>query len=134
MSHYTSIKTEYNNKETLKKFINILGYPYAEDSSKNKLEIFLLPSKKLSFNIYDCYHENYLAFKLNTSTRSYNIITDSQSWTQKELIRKFLKNLQINYNYSETIFQALRLGFKRSKIFSISTDTKFIFQRCIAIK
>lgn len=131
MSHYTSIQTEYKNVKVLKKVIQNLGYAYTEDKSSKNIEIILPSSKKLSDNFHTDYYHNYLSFKVNN--KSYNMITDSQSWTQKELVTKFLKDIELNYGYSETISQALELGFSRSKILNKANNTKFIFQRCVEI-
>nr|YP_011007653.1 hypothetical protein V2497_pgp007 [Syringoderma abyssicola]WAM65082.1 hypothetical protein [Syringoderma abyssicola] len=131
MSHYTSIKTKYTNFKVLKKVINSLGYPYIE-YDKN-IEVFIIPPRNLSFAIHKNNYENYLSFQL--ANESYNIITDPQCWTQKELVTQFLKKLELNYGYSETISQALNLGFTRSKISTTNTKVnKFIFQRCVEIR
>lgn len=134
MSHYTSIQTKYTNRNVLKKVLKTLSYAYTEDKYGNTIEILILPKKKLSKSIYSNDYNDYLAFKLNLNDRSFNIITDSQSWTQKALISGFLKDLELNYGYSETISQALELGFTRSKIINNEKNTKFIFQRCVEIK
>ena len=133
MSHYTSIKTKYTNSNVLKKVINILGYPYIEHKSNKNLEVPILYSKNLKFSLYNNSSQDYLAFKENNL--SYNIVTDSQSWTQKEIINTFLKKLELNYGYSETINQALDLGFMRSKVITTNNkNNKFIFQRCVELK
>nr|YP_011005126.1 hypothetical protein V2471_pgp008 [Analipus japonicus]WAM61989.1 hypothetical protein [Analipus japonicus] len=133
MSHYTSIKTKYTNPIVLKKVINKLGYPYMEHKLNKNMEVPLICSRDLRSTIYDNYYNNYLAFKANKL--SYTIITDSQSWTKKELLNIFLKKLELNYGYSETIYQALDLGFIRSKVIKDQNKTnRFIFQRCVEIK
>lgn len=135
MSHYTSIKTKYNNPKTFKKVLNNLEHPYTEHESKknfNNIEVFLLPSKSYKHDIYNNTSHNSLTFQWNGS--SYNMITDSQSWTQKELINLFLKKLELNYGYSETINQAFELGFTRSKIITNEKINRFVFQRCIEMK
>ncbi|CAM9097639.1 unnamed protein product [Sphacelaria rigidula] len=131
MSHYTSIQTEYKNINILKKVIQNLGYAYTEDKLSKTLEIIVPSCKKLSNTLYNDYYYNYLSFSLND--KSYNMITDSQSWTQIELVTRFLKDIELNYGYSETISQALALGFSRSKILHKANNTKFIFQRCVEI-
>nr|YP_011005684.1 hypothetical protein V2479_pgp008 [Cutleria multifida]WAM62688.1 hypothetical protein [Cutleria multifida] len=133
MSHYTSIKTKYTNSIVLKKVINKLGYPYIEHESNKNIEVPVISPKNLKLSIYDNADQNYLAFKAKQS--SYHIITDSQSWTRKEIINTFLKKLELNYGYSETIHQALDLGFVRSKVItSNNKNNKFIFQRCVEVK
>nr|YP_010156572.1 Ycf35 [Laminaria rodriguezii]QQY85105.1 Ycf35 [Laminaria rodriguezii] len=131
MSHYTSIKTKYTNSNVLKKVINKLGYPYVEHN--NNIEVPVIFSKSLKSSIYENSYQNYLAFKSNNL--SYDIITDSQSWTQKEIISTFLKKLELNYGYSETIHQALDLGFVRSKVLTTNNkNNRFVFQRCVEVK
>nr|YP_011007513.1 hypothetical protein V2496_pgp006 [Sporochnus bolleanus]WAM64942.1 hypothetical protein [Sporochnus bolleanus] len=133
MSHYTSIKTKYTNSNVLKKVVNKLGYPYIEYKSNKTIEIPVISSKNLKSSIYNSSSQNYLAFKSNNV--SYNIITDSQSWTQKEIINIFLKKLELNYGYSETIHQALDLGFIRSKVITTNNkNNRFVFQRYVEIK
>ena len=147
MSHYTSIKTKYTNSKVLKTVINKLGYPYVEHKFQNRImektpnllkhnhniEIAIDQLKPLKSAIYENSHQNYLAFKLNNS--SYNIITDSQSWTQKEKTNLFLKKLELNYGYSETIKQALELGFVRSKLITNNNNNnRFVFQRYVEVK
>nr|YP_009691485.1 Ycf35 protein [Laminaria solidungula]QEG58268.1 Ycf35 protein [Laminaria solidungula] len=133
MSHYTSIKTKYTNSNILKKVINKLGYPYVEHNNNNNIEISVIFSKNLKSSIYENSYQNYLAFKSNNL--SYDIITDSQSWTQKEIISTFLKKLELNYGYSETIHQALDLGFVRSKVLTTNNkNNRFVFQRCVEVK
>nr|YP_011006671.1 hypothetical protein V2488_pgp005 [Halosiphon tomentosus]WAM63816.1 hypothetical protein [Halosiphon tomentosus] len=133
MSHYTSIKTKYTNFNVLKKVINKLGYPYAEYKSNENIEVTIIYPKNLKSSIYDSSYQNYLAFKSNKL--SYDIITDSQSWTQKEITNTFLRKLELNYGYSETIHQALDLGFIRSKVITTNNkNNRFIFQRCVEIK
>jgi len=133
MSHYTSIKTKYTSSKVLKKVINKLGHPYTEDNFAKKIEVSVIHPKDLKSSIYDIYSQNYLAFQ---STKvSYDMITDSQSWTQKEIINTFLKKLELNYGYVETINQALDLGFVRSKVItSNNNNNRFIFQRCVEVK
>jgi len=132
MSHYTSIKTKYTNSNVLKKVINKLGYPYVEHNNNN-IEVPVIFSKSLKSSIYENSYQNYLAFKSNNL--SYDIITDSQSWTQKEIISTFLKKLELNYGYSETIHQALDLGFVRSKVLTTNNkNNRFVFQRCVEVK
>nr|YP_009182615.1 Ycf35 [Undaria pinnatifida]YP_011002556.1 hypothetical protein V2388_pgp007 [Undaria peterseniana]AKG50040.1 Ycf35 [Undaria pinnatifida]AMM05512.1 photosystem I assembly protein Ycf35 [Undaria pinnatifida]UXC96951.1 Ycf35 [Undaria pinnatifida]UXC97089.1 Ycf35 [Undaria pinnatifida]UXC97227.1 Ycf35 [Undaria pinnatifida] len=132
MSHYTSIKTKYTNSNVLKKVINKLGYPYIEHNNNN-IEVPVIFPKNLKSSIYENSDQNYLAFKSNNL--SYDIITDSQSWTQKEIISNFLKKLELNYGYSETIHQALDLGFVRSKVLTTNNkNNRFVFQRCIEVK
>jgi len=131
MSHYTSIQTEYKNVNILKKVIRNLGYAYTEDKLSKTIEVIIPSNKKLSDNLYNNYYHNYLSFSLED--KSYNMITDSQSWTQTELVTRFLKDIELNYGYSETISQALALGFSRSKILNKANNTKFIFQRCVEI-
>lgn len=133
MSHYTSIKTKYTNSTVLKKVINKLGYPYVEHNNNNNIEVPVIFSKSLKSSIYENSYQNYLAFKSNNL--SYDIITDSQSWTQKEIISTFLKKLELNYGYSETIHQALDLGFVRSKVLTTNNkNNRFVFQRCVEVK
>nr|YP_011007233.1 hypothetical protein V2494_pgp007 [Pleurophycus gardneri]QWK42049.1 hypothetical protein [Pterygophora californica]QWK42618.1 hypothetical protein [Lessoniopsis littoralis]WAM64520.1 hypothetical protein [Pleurophycus gardneri] len=133
MSHYTSIKTKYTNSNVLKKVINKLGYPYIEHNNNNNIEVPVIFSKNLKSSIYENSYQNYLAFKSNNL--SYDIITDSQSWTQKEIISTFLKKLELNYGYSETIHQALDLGFVRSKVLTTNNkNNRFVFQRCVEVK
>nr|YP_009182476.1 YCF35 [Costaria costata]ALF63020.1 YCF35 [Costaria costata]QWK43895.1 hypothetical protein [Costaria costata] len=132
MSHYTSIKTKYTNSNVLKKVINKLGYPYVEHNNSNNIEVPVISSKNLKSSIYENSYQNYLAFKSNNL--SYDIITDSQSWTQKEIISTFLKKLELNYGYSETIHQALDLGFVRSKVLTTNNNNRFVFQRCVEVK
>nr|YP_011005268.1 hypothetical protein V2473_pgp007 [Aureophycus aleuticus]WAM62131.1 hypothetical protein [Aureophycus aleuticus] len=133
MSHYTSIKTKYTNSNVLKKVINKLGYPYIEHNNNNNIEVPVIFSKNLKSSIYENSYQNYLAFKSNNL--SYDIITDSQSWTQKEIISNFLKKLELNYGYSETIHQALDLGFVRSKVLTTNNkNNRFVFQRCVEVK
>nr|QWK43044.1 hypothetical protein [Saccharina subsessilis] len=133
MSHYTSIKTKYTNPNVLKKVINKLGYPYVEHNNNNIIEVPVIFSKNLKSSIYENSYQNYLAFKSNNL--SYDIITDSQSWTQKEIISAFLKKLELNYGYSETIHQALDLGFVRSKVLTTNNkNNRFVFQRCVEVK
>nr|QWK44037.1 hypothetical protein [Arthrothamnus bifidus] len=133
MSHYTSIKTKYTNPNVLKKVINKLGYPYVEHNNNNIIEVPVIFSKSLKSSIYENSYQNYLAFKSNNL--SYDIVTDSQSWTQKEIISTFLKKLELNYGYSETIHQALDLGFVRSKVLTTNNkNNRFVFQRCVEVK
>nr|YP_010206856.1 Ycf35 [Alaria esculenta]YP_010206997.1 Ycf35 [Alaria crassifolia]QWE51369.1 Ycf35 [Alaria esculenta]UAX21312.1 Ycf35 [Alaria esculenta]UAX21594.1 Ycf35 [Alaria crassifolia]UXD11604.1 Ycf35 [Alaria esculenta]UXD11745.1 Ycf35 [Alaria esculenta] len=133
MSHYTSIKTKYTNSTVLKKVINKLGHPYIEHNNNNNIEVPVIFSKNLKSSIYENSYQNYLAFKSNNL--SYDIITDSQSWTQKEIIGTFLKKLELNYGYSETIHQALDLGFVRSKVLTTNNNNnRFVFQRCVEVK
>nr|UBI41485.1 YCF35 [Saccharina sp.] len=133
MSHYTSIKTKYTNPTVLKKVINKLGYPYVEHNNNNIIEVPVIFSKSLKSSIYENSYQNYLAFKSNNL--SYDIVTDSQSWTQKEIISTFLKKLELNYGYSETIHQALDLGFVRSKVLTTNNNNnRFVFQRCVEVK
>ena len=133
MSHYTSIKTKYTNPVILKKVINKLGHPYVEYNFDKNIEIPMNFSKTLKSKIYDKSNDNYLSFELKDL--SYNIIADSQSWTQKEKTNIFLKKIELNYGYSETIAQALELGFIRSKVLTTNkNNNKFIFQRYVEIK
>lgn len=133
MSHYTSIKTKYTNSVILKKVINKLGHPYVENNFDNNIEIPMNFSKTLKSRIYDNSNNNYLSFELRDL--SYNIITDSQSWTQKEKTNIFLKKIELNYGYSETIAQALELGFIRSKVLTTNkNNNRFIFQRYVETK
>ena len=133
MSHYTSIKTKYTNPVVLKKVINKLGYPYIEHNLNKVVEVSVIPSLDLKTSIYDNNYSNYLAFKADKL--SYSIITDSQSWTKKEVLSSFLKKLELNYGYSETIHQALELGFVRSKVInSNNRANRFVFQRCVEVK
>lgn len=133
MSHYTSIKTKFTNSQILKKVINKLGYPYIEHKSQQNIEVPIIYSNNLKASIYDTSHQNYLAFKSNKLC--YDIITDSQSWTQKENINIFLKKLELNYGYSETIYQALDLGFVRSKVITMNNkNNRFVFQRFVETK
>nr|YP_010922946.1 hypothetical protein Ycf35 [Colpomenia sinuosa]WJZ45262.1 hypothetical protein Ycf35 [Colpomenia sinuosa] len=133
MSHYTSIKTKYTNPTILKKVINKLGHPYVEHNLNKSIEVPINFSKTLKSNIYKDSNQNYLAFGLRNL--SYDIITDSQSWTQKEKINLFLKKIELNYGYSETITQALDLGFIRSKVLTTNkNNNRFIFQRYVEVK
>lgn len=133
MSHYTSIKTKYTNPKILKTVINKLGYPYVEHNLNENIEIPINFSNTLKSSIYSNANQNYLAFELQNF--SYNIITDSQSWSQKERINIFLKKIELNYGYSETINQALDLGFSRSKVLTTNkNNNRFVFQRYIEIK
>nr|YP_011007092.1 hypothetical protein V2492_pgp007 [Phaeostrophion irregulare]WAM64379.1 hypothetical protein [Phaeostrophion irregulare] len=133
MSHYTSIKTKYTDKKILKDVIRSIGLPYTEDKCKKQIEVFTMSTKKLSYNIYDSFYPNYLLFQFNNDEGNYDIITDPQAWTQKRLMSKSLKHIEMNYGYSETISQAIKLGFTRSKVISGLNNTKFIFQRCVEI-
>ena len=131
MSHYTAIKTKYKNAPLLKECINKLSYPYAEH--RGNLEVYLISSKPLAYNIYTAQSTNYLGFDLTGP--SYSVVADFQSWTQKDILGQFLKKLELNYGYSETISQALELGFTRSKrVLDSMQKNKFVFQRCIEIK
>lgn len=133
MSHYTSIKTKYTNPNILKKVINKLGHPYVEHNLDENIEVPINFSNTLKSSIYNNKNQNYLAFRLRDF--SYSIITDSQSWSQKESINIFLKRCELNYGYSETITQAIGLGFTRSKVLTINkTNNRFVFQRYIEIK
>jgi len=133
MSHYTSIKTKYTNPIILKKVINKLGHPYVSHNYDKNIEIPMNFSRPLKSRIYDNSNDNYLSFELKDL--AYNIITDSQSWTQKERINIFLKKIELNYGYSETITQALELGFTRSKVLTTNKqNNRFVFQRYVEVK
>nr|YP_010185317.1 hypothetical protein Ycf35 [Ishige okamurae]QVJ99661.1 hypothetical protein Ycf35 [Ishige okamurae] len=134
MSHYTSIKTKYSNPLTFKDVLNKLNCPYVEyknEEGLNILEIFILPFRMGKTNIYNDYSSNYLAFHWDKN--SYNMVTDLQSWTQKESIDLFLKKLEVNYGYCETVKQAVSLGFTRSKIIAKNSTSRFVFQRYVEI-
>ena len=131
MSHYTAIKTKYKNAPLLKECINKLSYPYTEH--KGNLEVYIIPSRPLTCNINNAQYVNYLCFDLKEL--SYSVVADFQSWTQRDILGQFLKKLELNYGYSETISQALELGFIRSKrVLDDKQKNKFVFQRCIEIK
>lgn len=133
MSHYTSIKTKYTNPKILKKVINKLGHPYVEHNFDENIEVPINFSNSLKSRIYNNTNQNYLAFGLRNL--SYSIITDSQSWSQKERINVFLKKIELNYGYSETITQALDLGFSRSKVLTTNkNNNRFVFQRYVEVK
>lgn len=133
MSHYTSIKTKYTNPVILKKVLNKLGHPYVEQNFDKNIEIPMNFSKTLKSRIYDSSNANYFSFEWRGL--SYKIITDSQSWTQKEKTNIFLKKLELNYGYSETIAQALELGFIRSKVLTTNkNNNRFVFQRYVETK
>ncbi|CAL8412610.1 unnamed protein product [Dictyota dichotoma] len=130
MSHYTAIKTKYKNFFLLKKSINKLGFPYTENV--DNIEVGFISSKSLSFSIYEENSINYLSFQL--SGINYNIISDYESWSRKDIFRKFLQKLEVNYSYSEIVNQALELGFTRTKkVFDLKQNNKFVFQRCVEI-
>lgn len=131
MSHYTAIKTKYKNLTLLRDCINKLSYAYSEH--KKNLEISLIPTEPLTSQLYCEQDSNHLSLKLNNN--SYDVIADFQSWTHSDKFSEFLKKLELNYGYSETLSQALELGFTRSKrIASTNQKNKFVFQRCIEIK
>lgn len=133
MSHYTSIKTKYTNSRVLKEAINKLGYPFVEHHFNKNIEVSLNFSGNLKSSIYDNSQQNYLGLK--KKDLSYNIITDHQSWTEKEVINIFLKKLELNYGYSETINQAIGLGFVRSKVLTANNkNNRFVFQRYVEVK
>nr|WRW10718.1 hypothetical protein ASMI167 [Ascoseira mirabilis] len=135
MSHYTSIRTKYVNYRVLKKVINKLGHAYSENKSNETIEVQIRSNKRLRSSIYKNSYQNYLAFRDNILC--YEILTDSQSWTKKEIINLFLNQLELNYGYLETIDQAFNLGFIRSKVATTKTNNKinrFIFQRYISTK
>nr|YP_011006246.1 hypothetical protein V2485_pgp007 [Dictyotopsis propagulifera]WAM63250.1 hypothetical protein [Dictyotopsis propagulifera] len=131
MSHYTAIKTKYKNFPLLKKCITKLAHPYSEH--KNKIEVYTIPSISLSSLLYKKAYVNYLSFE--QTENNYTVISDPQSWSQKNLFTEFLNKLEINYGYSEIISQAIELGFTRSKkILNQKQNNKFVFQRCIEIQ
>ena len=131
MSHYTAIKTKFKNRSLLKKCINKLEHPYTEHNKK--IEIHKISYEMLSSSLYKKNYSNYISFQLNNT--NYDLVSDFQSWTQKDVLNQFLKKLQINYSYSETISQALELGFTRSrKVFNKNDNNKFVFQRCVEVK
>lgn len=130
MSHYTAIKTKYKNFSLLKKSINKLTYPYSEH--KKNIEVYLIPSINLSSALYEKNFVNHLSFQLNDT--KYDIVSDFQTWTKKDLLTLFLKKLELNYSYSEVVNQAIELGFTRSKkIFESKQNNKFVFQRCVEV-
>lgn len=130
MSHYTAIKTKYKNFSLVKKCINKLGFPYTETNTG--VEVGFIPSISLSSIIYEENYMNFLSFHL--SETNYDIISDYQSWNQKDIIPLFLQRLEINYSYSEIVNQAIELGFTRTKkIFDVKQNNKFVFQRCVEI-
>lgn len=130
MSHYTAIQTKYKNSTLLKTCINQLAQPYSEHDTT--IQLYSIPEKKLSSTLSSKILTNYLSFQLEGV--SYALISDFQSWTQKDGLDKFLKRLEINYGYSETISQALELGFVRSrKVTNENQNNKFVFQRCVEI-
>ena len=131
MSHYTTIRTNYNNKEIFKKTINDSGYCYTQHKNgeeEDLIEIFIpiQDQNKLEKN----YSYNFLTFHWNRS--SYIMITDPQSWRQKNSINLFLKKLQLNYSYSETINQAMKIGFQRSQV--KNNNTRFVFQKYVEVQ
>nr|YP_009455871.1 hypothetical protein [Dictyopteris divaricata]YP_010205376.1 hypothetical protein LK366_pgp015 [Grateloupia livida]AQZ25087.1 hypothetical protein [Dictyopteris divaricata]UAV85945.1 hypothetical protein [Grateloupia livida] len=130
MSHYTAIRTKYKNSLLLKKCINKLNHPYTEH--KRNIEIYTIPSKQLSVGLYQKNYSDYISFQLNKL--NYDMVSDLQSWTQKDSLNEFLKKLEVNYGYSETISQALELGFTRSrKVLGNKENNKFIFQRYVQV-
>ena len=133
MSHYTTIRTKYNNKKIFKKVLNSLNYPYTqhkEDKKDELIEIFIPRQNRTNQTTSIDYSYNSLTFSWNNG--SYIMITDPQSWTKKNSVALFLKKLQLNYSYSETINQALKVGFQHSRI--KDNNTRVIFKRYVEVK
>lgn len=133
MSHYTTIRTKYNNKKVFKKVLDNLKYSYTQHNDKKEdefFEIFIPMQGQKERNPSKNYFYNFLTFYW--SNDSYIMITDPQSWTQKSPILQFLKNLQLNYSYRETVNQAMKVGFQYSR--TKSSNTRFVFQRYVQIK
>ncbi|CAM9090334.1 unnamed protein product [Discosporangium mesarthrocarpum] len=132
MSHYTAIQTKYTNEKTLKKVLTNLNFNYTQHKTNNKIEIYIPNSNELKNNILNNFYPEHLTFKVKKTY--YELISDYSSWRNKENFSIFLNKIELNYNYSETINQALKLGFVQSKSIKNKSINRLIFQRCVEIK
>tara|TARA_B100000902_G_scaffold312938_1_gene303245 strand:- start:63 stop:446 length:384 start_codon:yes stop_codon:yes gene_type:complete len=102
MSHFSTIKTKIKDKSALLRALQVLGHNTDVDQ---KLE-----------NPVDHKHDEVvvqvavgkdIGFRLNPSTKTYELVTDLQTWDQPVPVERFLDKLSQQYAV-ETITEAAK--------------------------
>ena len=102
MSHFSTIKTKIKDKSALLRALQVLGHNTDVDQKlKNPAD-----HNHDEVTVQDAVGKD-IGFRLNPSTKTYELVTDLQTWDQPVPVERFLNKLSQQYAV-ETITEAAK--------------------------
>ena len=110
MSHFSQIKTQIRNIESLKDALTDLGVAWKDDSHSLRGYQGITHSAEVSIeqdNGYD------IGFKWNG--KEYELVADFQYWAQNLSVEGFLRQVTQRYAYHTVVKETAKAGFQVSE-------------------
>ena len=108
MSHFSTVKTQIRHKTHLVKALQTLGYvPQEEKLVKGYRGQTVLADLAVTTP-----KGGNLGFRFNTSTETYELVTDLDLWKETVPIERFLNQLTQNYALNTVLSTSVEEGFE----------------------
>ena len=106
MSHFTYIKTRFQNLFYLEKALNKLdiNYKYKENDSAESISPSLIIPQSNKYNI-----------EFISNGQEYELVTDLSFWQQPYTIESFIDKLSQKYAVEVVIGESQKIGFQATK-------------------
>lgn len=104
MSHLSKIKTKITDLATLKRTLNDLNFIWHE----------LLDNEECSLNTLDLHVNKDQKAKLTWDGNSYELIADSSTWAQKQLLNALTEKIYQRYAYNTILHESEKQGFNNT--------------------
>jgi hypothetical protein len=120
MSHFTYIKTRFQNLSYLEKALSKLNITYKQQSSDyQELQKNLLIAQSNGYNIEFCWNGH-----------EYELVTDLSFWNQSYPIQSFIDKVAQNYANETVIGESQKIGFQvTNSIKSIDGSQTLVLER-----
>jgi hypothetical protein len=105
MSHLSKIKTKLTNQNILEKTLDDLNINW-ENSYDKKI-------RKQNIKIWNNSHSLKYTAELVWQNSCYELIADSETWTEKKLIDAVLEKVQQKYAYNTIFEESTSKGFSK---------------------
>ena len=109
MSHFSTIKTQIREAESLTKALSQLGYPVNRD--QKLVKGFRGQHTNVDISI-DLPKETKAGFKWDTNSKSYELVTDLDLWKFELPVERFLSKVTQMYAYQTIISKTEKDGYQ----------------------
>ena len=109
MSHFSTVKTQLRKREPLFQALNDLGY--VPEEGENLIRGYRGQTVKAEM-VVSSTRGGDIGFRFDTSSQSYELVTDLDLWSQPVPVERFLAQLTQRYALNTVLTAAKQEGFE----------------------
>ena len=110
MSHFSTVKTQLRKKEQLVQALNDLGY--VPEQGERLVRGYQGQSVQADFSVPMSKGSGDIGFRLNDSTKTYELVTDLDLWREPIPVERFLAKLTQQYALNTVLSATSAEGFE----------------------